>query len=254
MSVRIVCGINPVRQLVRLRARDVSRAWIQSDLGRERRQRLADALAALPVPATPVSAEDLDRITGGARHQGIALEYQDTGPLTEASARELVAGLERPLILALDGVQDPRNFGACLRTAEAAGVDLVVVARHRNVDLTPTVSKVAAGAAESQAIVQVGNLVRFLESVKQAGVWVVGLDEAADQSLYDLDLVRGTALVMGAEGEGLRRLTRETCDFLASLPMAGRVESLNVAVAAGVCLYECVRQRRPSLPPGGALR
>lgn len=254
MSTRVVCGINAVRQLVRLRRRDVSQAWIQSDLGRERRQRLAETLSALPVAATPVSAEELDRITGGARHQGIALEYLESGPLTEASARELLAGLDRPLILALDGVQDPRNFGACLRTAEAAGADLVVVARHRNVDLTPTVSKVAAGAAESQPIVQVGNLVRFLESVKQAGVWVVGLDAEAGQSLYDLDLARGTALVLGAEGEGLRRLTRETCDFLAGLPMAGGVESLNVAVAAGICLYESVRQRRPSLPPGGSLR
>ena len=167
----------------------------------------------------------------------------------------MLAAIERPLVLVLDGVQDPRNFGACLRAADGAGADLVVVARNRNVDLTPVVSKVAAGAAESQAIAQVGNLVRFLESIKEQGLWIVGADAGAGESLYDLDLgTAGTALVLGGEGEGMRRLTRETCDYLVSLPMQGAVSSLNVAVAAGICLYECVRQRAARLPGAGQLR
>lgn len=263
MNRRLVCGIHAVRQLLESRPAAVERVYLQSDLGGDRRRRLADVLDRA-VRVEQVPADELMRLTGTDKHQGVAAVLTEEGPLTENAALDLLGRVGKPLVLVLDGVQDPRNFGACLRTADAAGADLVVVARHRNVDVTPVVSKVAAGAAEAQAIVQVTNLVRFIESMKELGIWAVGTDDAADASLYDVDLTTGIALVLGAEGEGLRRLTAERCDHRVSLPMRGTVSSLNVAVAAGICLYECVRQRlaaarrptpgpRPGLPPGPRL-
>lgn len=256
MAERLVCGIHPVRQLLRSRPETVTRVYLQPDLGEDRRRRLADVLpAATRIEHLP--ADEIARLTGTTKHQGVAAVVVETGPLVEAAARDLLARVDRPLVLVLDGVQDPRNFGACLRTADGAGADLVVVARHRNVDITPVVSKVAAGAAEAQAIAQVANLARFLETMKALGLWIVGTDDAAATSLYDVDLTTGIALVLGAEGEGLRRLTAERCDHRVSLPMRGSVSSLNVAVAAGICLYECVRQRGAAgagLPARGAVR
>ena len=242
MSQRLVYGIHPVRQLLLSRPDAVERVYVQSDLGDERRARLADVLSDR-IRVAQVSADELEKLTGTPKHQGVAALATEAGPLSEGAARDLLARIPRPLVLVLDGVQDPRNFGACLRTADAAGVNLVVVARHRNVDVTPVVSKVAAGAAESQAIVQVSNLVRFLEVLKSQGLWIVGTDDAAETSLYDVDLTSGIAMVLGAEGEGLRRLTSERCDHRVQLPMHGAVSSLNVAVATGICLYECLRQR-----------
>jgi len=163
--------------------------------------------------------------------------------MNEVKAREYVQKLTEPLILVLDGIEDPRNFGACLRTAEAAGVDLVVTARNRNVGFTPAVSKVASGAAELQPVAQVGNLARFIEFLKGEGIWLVGTDEDAPGTLFEADLTGPVAVVVGSEGRGLRRLTRERCDLLVRLPMLGAVESLNVSVATGICLYECLRQR-----------
>ena len=242
MNQRLVYGIHPVRQLLLARASTVDRVYLQSDLGEERRARLGDVLSDA-VRVERVTAAELEQLTGTVKHQGVAALAIETGPLSEGAARDLVARVARPLVLVLDGVQDPRNFGACLRTADAAGVDLVVVPRHRNVDVTPVVSKVAAGAAESQSIVQVGNLVRFLESIKSQNLWIVGTDDSAETSLYDVDLTTGIALVLGAEGEGLRHLTLERCDLRVRLPMHGTVSSLNVSVATGICLYECLRQR-----------
>jgi 23S rRNA (guanosine2251-2'-O)-methyltransferase len=239
-----VCGINTVVQLHAARPAAFERLYLQADLGAERRARLAPLLAAPPCPVATLPAEDLDRLAGGARHQGVVADVGGSGVLDEGEARRLVAAADAPLVLLLDGVQDPRNLGACLRTANAAGVDLVVTGRNRTVGLTPATSKVASGAAELQPLVQVANLVRFMEVLKAAGVWLVGLDAEAPETLYARDLRGPTGLVLGAEGEGLRRLTRERCDFLASLPMApGAVGSLNVAVATGVALYECRRQR-----------
>ncbi|MEO7386931.1 MAG: 23S rRNA (guanosine(2251)-2'-O)-methyltransferase RlmB [Gammaproteobacteria bacterium] len=250
MNQRLVYGIHAVRQLLLARAETVERVYLQTDLGGERRERLADVLHKTS-RVTSVSAQELVTLTGTTKHQGVAALAAEQGPLSEGAARDLLTRVERPLVLVLDGVQDPRNFGACLRTADAAGAHLVVVARHRNVDVTPVVSKVAAGAAEAQPIVQVSNLVRFLETLKSQGLWIVGTDDAAPASLYDVDLTTGIALVLGAEGEGLRRLTIERCDHRVKLPMHGTVSSLNVAVAAGICLYECVRQRSAATGAGG---
>lgn len=156
----------------------------------------------------------------------------------------LVAKLDIPaLLLILDGVTDPHNLGACLRAADGAGAHAVVVPKDRAVAMTPTVRTVSCGAAEHIPLVQVTNLARTLKKLQDAGVWIVGLVVDGDRTIYDCDLAGPTALVLGAEGPGIRRLTRESCDFLASLPMRGAVESLNVSVAAGICLYEAVRQR-----------
>ena len=193
------------------------------------------------VTVRTVSKDQLDLLAPGLRHQGViaaveAADYQGE------EALELPATPER-LVLVLDGVQDPHNLGACLRSAEAAGVTAVIIPKDRAVGLTPVARKAAAGAAERVPVVAVTHLVRTLERLKELGYWVTGLAGEAEESLYAADLTGPTVIVMGGEGEGLRRLTRETCDRLVKIPMTGKIESLNVSVAAAVCLFESVRQR-----------
>lgn len=177
--------------------------------------------------------------------QGIFLEITALSEtLNESNIPSLLENCKRPaLILILDGITDPHNFGACLRTADAAGVDFVIINKDRAASITPVVRKVASGAAETVPVVRVTNLVRAIEVLKQAGVWIYGAAGEASQSLYQLDLKTNIAIVMGAEGSGLRRLTREHCDGLFAIPMLGSVESLNVSVATAVGLFEVVRQR-----------
>lgn len=164
--------------------------------------------------------------------------------LNENDLLDLVSILPRPaLILILDSIQDPHNLGACLRTAAAAGADAVVAPKDRAVGITDTVKRIASGGAENVPFIRVTNLARTLEQLKDAGVWIVGTSDKAAQSLFDIDLKGPVAIVMGAEGEGIRRLTQENCDFLARIPMKGKVDCLNVSVATGVCLFEAVRQR-----------
>lgn len=165
--------------------------------------------------------------------------------LDEDDLDAILAGQPVPFLLVLDCVQDPHNLGAILRTADGAGVHAVIAPRDKQVAITETVRRVSVGAADHVPFVQVTNLARTMERLKKAGVWIVGTSDRAEKSLYQLDLKGPLALVMGAEEKGMRRLTEENCDFLAKLPMAGRVECLNVSVSAGVCLYEAVRQRLP---------
>ena len=155
----------------------------------------------------------------------------------------LIEKAEKPLVLILDCVQDPHNFGACLRTADAAGVTAVVVPKDKSAPITETVVRVSCGGAESVPIVRVTNLARAMEKLKKLGLWLVGTADGATKSLYEVDLKGPIGIVMGAEGAGMRRLTEDNCDFLVSIPMTGRVECLNVSVATGVCLFEVVRQR-----------
>jgi 23S rRNA (guanosine2251-2'-O)-methyltransferase len=239
----IVHGINAVLTMLRRGTNRIEAVYLQEDLGVNRMARLADQLANSPVEIRRCNADELERMVGTAKHQGVAALIHVLAPMKEAEAREHVQNLTDPLILVLDGIQDPRNFGACLRTAEAAGVDLVVVARNRNVGFTPVVSKVASGAAELQPVAQVGNLVRFIDFLKGQGIWLIGADADAPGTLFEAKLTGPVAAVIGSEGGGLRRLTRERCDLLVRLPMHGAVESLNVSVATGICLYECLRQR-----------
>ena len=191
------------------------------------------------------SREGLTLLLGHSRHQGVAAlaEEGEDAPIDLEQLAARARSGEPLLLLVLDGVKDPHNLGACLRTADAAGVDAVLAPRDRASPITPAVRKVAAGGAESIPFVPVTNLARALKTLKEAGVWVAGLDDAADQSFHDLDLKGPLALVLGGEAEGLRRLTAEHCDFIGALPMHGSVDSLNVSVATGICLYEALRQR-----------
>ena len=189
-----------------------------------------------------VPTKRLDGFYGGGRHQGVVARVA-VKSLGE-SLDEVLEGIEQPLLLVLDGVTDPHNLGACLRVANAAGAHAVIAPKDRSAGITPAVSKVASGAAEATPYVMVTNLARTLRELQERQVWVVGTDERATQSLYEADLPPAIAWVLGAEGEGMRRLTRENCDLLVRIPMAGEVESLNVSVSAGVCLFESVRRRR----------
>lgn len=191
------------------------------------------------------SREGLTLILGHDRHQGVAaLAEEGEDVATDLKGLVARANQGEPLfLLALDGVKDPHNLGACLRTADAAGVDAVLIPRDRASAVTPAVRKVAAGAAESVPVVSVTNLARALAALRDAGVWAAGLDDRAGQAFHELDLRGPLVLVLGAEESGLRRLTAEKCDFLGALPMHGEVESLNVSVATGICLYEALRQR-----------
>jgi 23S rRNA (guanosine2251-2'-O)-methyltransferase len=190
-----------------------------------------------------VDIHALGKELGDVAHQGVAAEITPLPPWTEDDLFAALKDASAPLVVALDGVQDPHNLGACLRSADACGALAVIVPRDRAAQLTATVRKVAVGAAETTPVVAVTNLVRTLKLLKDAGFWVVGADAAAPSAAHEIDLKGPVVLVLGAEGSGLRHLTRENCDFLVSLPHLGAVESLNVSVAAGMLLYEALRQR-----------
>lgn len=190
-----------------------------------------------------VDSHALTQQLGEVAHQGVAADVVPLAPWDEDQLLAALTDAAAPLLLALDGVQDPHNLGACLRSADACGALAVVVPRDRAAQLSPAVRKVAAGAAESTPVVAVTNLVRTLKLLKEAGLWVVGADAAAAKDACQVDLKGGVVLVLGSEGTGLRHLTQQNCDFLVRLPQLGAVESLNVSVAAGMLLYEAVRQR-----------
>jgi 23S rRNA (guanosine2251-2'-O)-methyltransferase len=239
---RVVFGFHAV--LARLRADPQSVLEIFLD---ETRQdaRVRDLVAVAEragVRLMRVPTKRLDGFYGGGRHQGVVARVQVES--AGASLDEILEPVETPLLLVLDGVTDPHNLGACLRVANAAGAHAVVAPKDRSAGITPAVSKVASGAAESTPYVLVTNLARTLEELKERNIWVVGADERAEQTLYQADLPGAIAWVLGAEGEGMRRLTRESCDMLVRIPMGGEVESLNVSVSAGICLFESVRRRQ----------
>jgi 23S rRNA (guanosine2251-2'-O)-methyltransferase len=237
--------VHAVRVLLERTPQRVRRVLLATgkDAGRLAEIRTLAARAGIAVVS--VDEASLDKLADGGRHQGVLAEVAARSGDPETQLEEaLEAAGEKPLLLVLDGVQDPHNLGACLRSADAAGVAAVIAPRDRAAGLTPVVRKVAAGAAETVPFVAVVNLARTLRELKERGVWLVGTDDSADKSLYEVDLQGPLALVMGSEGEGMRRLTRECCDQLVSIPMAGAVESLNVSVATGVVLFEAVRQRR----------
>lgn len=210
-----------------------------------RDRRMMDFLAQAEAAGVRVIAADAQRLqglTGNDRHQGVVARAEDIA--LAQNLAELLDGVSGPaLLLVLDGVTDPHNLGACLRVADAAGAHAVIAPRDRAVGLNATAAKVASGAAETVPYITVTNLARAIRELQEAGVWVIGTDDEATESVYDTKLDGPIAIVMGAEGEGMRRLTRETCDMLMHIPMAGSVESLNVSVASGVCLFEAVRQR-----------
>jgi 23S rRNA (guanosine2251-2'-O)-methyltransferase len=203
------------------------------------------------VPVRRVDRAELDQRVPGVSHQGVLAQMRAASRLGGSQLDTFLKGPDRPpFLLILDGVQDPHNLGACLRTADAAGVDAVILPKDRSAPLNATVRKVACGAAETIPVLRVTNLARSLRTIRDAGIWLYGATGEAQRSLYEEDLSGPLALVLGGEGRGLRRLTREHCDVLLSVPMAGAVSSLNVSVAAGVCLFEARRQRQAAARKG----
>lgn len=189
------------------------------------------------------NAEQLEQLAQSNKHQGCLLEVNDSVQQSLSFTQLLTQITDQSLLLVLDGVQDPHNLGACLRTADATAVQAVIIPTDNSADISPVVSKVAAGGAETIPLIKVTNLARALKDLKAAGVWLVGTTDKTDQPLYETRFKGATGLVMGAEGSGMRRLTSENCDELIKIPMLGQVESLNVSVATAVCLYEINRQR-----------
>lgn len=240
---RWITGFHAVRAALQ-RGRANHGVWVDSRRSDRRIREIITAAREKDAPVIQVTADELDELTGSQYHQGVAAKAPTPQSQDEPFLKALLKRLDtEPFLLVLDGVQDPHNLGACLRTADAAGVHAVIAPRDRSAGLNATVCKVASGAAESVPFIQVTNLSRTLKWLKQEGIWLVGTAGEAQQQLYQADLRGPLAILMGSEGKGLRRLTREHCDLLVRLPMLGTVESLNVSVAAGVALYEALRQR-----------
>lgn len=239
-----VYGLHAVESLLKHHPDSILQLYVLQGRTDERLAALLARAAQRGIPTRQLSRAELDAKTGGV-HQGLAALCRELKlEKSEGFLKQLLDGLDRPpFLLVLDGVTDPHNLGACLRSADAAGVDAVIVPKDKSVLMTPTVRKVACGAAEVVPFIAVTNLVRCLEALKQRGIWVQGAAGEATQSIYKTDFTGPLAIVLGSEGTGMRRLTRETCDGLFSIPMAGEVSSLNVSVSAGVCLFEAVRQR-----------
>lgn len=240
----LLIGIHAVEAALQYDVGNVVELYVETNAHNPRVKELSDRARELGLKPHARDRAALDRMTGGARHQGVVARYNAPSPLAESELPKLVeqAGAGA-LFLVLDGVTDPHNLGACLRSAEAAGVTAVIVPRDRAAGITPTVRRASAGAADRVPFVAATNLSRTLKVLKDAGVWLVGLVGDVDASLYSIDLKGPIAIVLGSEGEGMRRLTREACDFLAKIPMKGEIESLNVSVATGIALFETLRQR-----------
>lgn len=235
-------GINAVESLISRGPERVLQLWIAGD--NPRVQALARDARTAGIAVQEAKPAALDRLTGGETHQGVVAEFRPAEPMAEPDLDAVVESRgENLLLLALDRVQDPHNLGACLRSAAAAGVDAVLAPRDRSASLTPAARRAAAGAAEIVPLVEVSNLARSIEHLKRLGVWIVGLAGDAETSLFGADLRGPRMLVLGSEERGLRRLTAERCDERVRIPMPGAIESLNVSVAAGIALFEAVRQR-----------
>jgi 23S rRNA (guanosine2251-2'-O)-methyltransferase len=236
----VVFGFHAVLARLRADPKSVLEVFLDETRNDARAKDLAAVAERSGVRLMRVPTKRLDGFYGGGRHQGVVARVE-TKNLAD-NLDEILDQIEKPLLLVLDGVTDPHNLGACLRVANAAGAHAVIAPRDRAAGITPAVSKVASGAAEATPYLMVTNLARTLAELKERNVWIVGADERASQTLYEADLPESIAWVLGAEGEGMRRLTRESCDLLVRIPMRGDVASLNVSVSAGICLFESVRR------------
>ena len=249
MTDNIITGLHAVLAALKNNRVQVEEIWVNEAREDKRVGEVVAAARAARVKVHQSPKAALDRMADGVRHQGVIARLRAMAARTEPQLETFLADLPAaPLLLVLDGVQDPHNLGACLRSADAAGAHGVIVPREHTAPLSAVARRAASGAAESIPVFQVVNLARCLRHLKDAGLWLVGASHDADVDIYHADLKRPTALVLGGEGKGLRRLTREHCDVLARIPMTGSVSSLNVSVAAGICLFEAVRQRRGTKP------
>ncbi|MGO1461281.1 MAG: 23S rRNA (guanosine(2251)-2'-O)-methyltransferase RlmB [Oleiphilaceae bacterium] len=243
MSEEFVFGWHAVEAVLKREPGRLQQVWIQTGRQDKRVKTITDTLDELGVKWAVVHRRELDERVGGV-HQGVVAAVSESREWTEDDLlSQLAASNKPPFLLVLDGVTDPHNLGACMRTCDAAGVQALIVPKDKSATLTPVARKVACGAAETVPFVRVTNLARFLRTLQDQGVWLIGAAGEAKATVYQADFKGPVALVMGAEGKGMRRLTREHCDQLINIPMLGHVDSLNVSVATGVCLYEALRQR-----------
>lgn len=244
VDTTLLYGQHAVRAALRYDPQRIHEAWVETRRRDGRGRRLREQLEALDCVLHTVSRRELDRLTDGAAHQGVVVRYQGDAPRGDRALGQMLDRLdEEPFLLVLDQVQDPHNLGACLRIADGAGCHGVVAPRDRAVGLTSAVHKVASGATHTVPFYQVTNLARSLAGLRERGIWLVGAADEATIPVYTVDLTGPLGLVLGAEEQGLRRLTREACDTLMRIPMQGTVASLNVSVATGICVFEARRQR-----------
>ena len=242
-----IYGINAVFDVLKNKPEQLIEVWLKDGVSNKRFNKLIDLTQQHHISLTRVSGNKIEQITGTSKNQGIVAAVKQPKHLDSKTALNFIKKIHMPLILILDGLQDPRNVGACLRTANASGVDLIVTPRSRSVINTPIVSKASAGASTLIPIAEIPNLVRFMKELKQLGIWIFGTSNQADLNYWDADYTCPMAIVVGSEGKGMRSLTTKHCDYLISIPMIGQIESLNVSVATGVLLYEVVRQRSSNL-------
>jgi len=244
MKSEQIFGLHAVRQVFENDSSRVIELWMQQGRDDAKLQTLLNQAKRQGIAIQSVPKKTLNKLTENGNHQGIMIRHRAHPNKTQTTLEEILASLTvPPFLLVLDDVQDPHNLGACLRTADAAGVHALIVPKNQACKLSAIVHKVASGASNTVPLIQVTNLARTLHWLKNQGVWLVGADENSQTSIFETRLTGSLAYVLGAEGEGLRRLTRETCDVLVRIPMLGIVQSLNVSVAAGICMYEAVRQR-----------
>ncbi len=245
-SVEFIYGIHAVKALLRFAPERVLQLYALKGRDDKKLQPIIALAQKESINIQQLSRQQLDAMQANRVHQGVVAEIKPAKALQESDLADIIQSTDSPFLLVLDNIQDPHNLGACLRTAEAVGAHAVIAPRDKAVGLSSTVRKVASGAAELVPFIQVTNLSRALRKMQELGVWVIGAAGEAKDSIYAVNLNQPVALVLGAEGTGLRRLTTEYCDKLVNIPMFGRLESLNVSVAAGVFLYEAVRQRQLS--------
>ncbi len=244
MNLAKIFGVHAAQAALDYAPKKIKQAWVDQKRQDERVLSIVQGLQKHNIRAEKADRKKLDNLSKGSNHQGIILEVEMPAMRSESDLKAVVESARQiPFWLILDHVQDPQNLGACLRTADAAGLQGVIVTKDQAVGITPTVCKVASGAAETVPVYQVTNLSRTISWLKEQGIWIAGAAGEAEKTIYATDVNMPIALVMGAEEKGMRRLTREQCDFLVKIPMQGSVESLNVSVAAGVLIYEIFRQR-----------
>ena len=241
-SPRVLFGFHAITVRMKTAPKSVIELHVESNRRDARMRSFADRAREAGIKIIETDGERLDKLAGTSRHQGVVARVEHVA--MPHSLDEVVESIEGPpLLLILDGVTDPHNLGACLRVADGAGAHAIVAPKDHAVGVNATVAKVASGAAETVPYIMVTNLARTLNELKDFDIRIIGTSDDAEQDLYDLDLTGPVAFVLGSEGDGMRQLTRKTCDQLVRIPMAGAVESLNVSVAAGVCLFEALRQR-----------